>query len=196
MKKIVLTFLFTLISIVGISQNTDYYYYKGNKVKLEINKEKVFLIYTEDSNLNNSLLDPELITKEITWETKNKIKYGGVIYPASNLAGLIDTPFIEDVEPVIGDDFPVPVSNLFYVKLLDQKDTLLLRTAALETGAEVLRKLELTKKWYALRVNKNSYGNSIETSNYFFETKLAEKKCQESLITLAQKWELLNKREL
>lgn len=176
MKKISITFLFALISMAGISQNSDYYYYNGKKVKININKEKVFLIYKENSNLNTSLLDPELVTNKIAWETKNNVKYNGVNYPAKNLAAIIDDPLIEDVEPIIGNDFPVPVSNLFYVKLLDQKDTLLLRTAALETGAEVLRKLELTKKWYALRVNKNSYGNSIETSNYFFETKLAEKK--------------------
>jgi subtilisin family serine protease len=67
------------------------------------------------------------------------------------------------------------ISNLFYVKLKDEKDTLLLKKVAGYTKTKIIRKVYSIKKWYVLEVTKESTSNCLDLSNYFTETNYFDK---------------------
>jgi len=77
---------------------------------------------------------------------------------------------IKTIEQVIGDTLPVMMSNLFYVKLKKEVDTLLLKKMATNTKTNILRKVPYCDNWYALEISKKSISNCLDVSNIFSET--------------------------
>ena len=78
--------------------------------------------------------------------------------------------YIIDIEPVIGDSVLTNTSRLFYVMLHSAQEYALLNSTAQRLGAEIRRELDFCDNWYELNVNKNSFGNSVEVANMFWET--------------------------
>ncbi|MCR4965677.1 MAG: S8 family peptidase [Bacteroidales bacterium] len=78
--------------------------------------------------------------------------------------------YVLDVEPVIGDSVTTNVSWLFYVQLRSHDDYPLLVSMANKSGAMIMGQISYSSKWYELRVDKNSSGNSVEVANQFWET--------------------------
>ena len=71
---------------------------------------------------------------------------------------------------MIGNQYPVALSNYFYVKLIQQSDYSLLVQYANQTQCEIIRQIKYMPDWYALKCNKNSTGNTLELSNQFYES--------------------------
>jgi len=185
MKRIILLIL--LVYSIGLNAQTDYYWYKGQKVFLERLNTKKFIVFDtfddstslkealnisnvkikkfEKSNISTNL--KEYKTKkirEINWaviesndftslNVKKSIIYDGPYYLTSNKveAGL---------------------SNLFYVKLNNLADTILLEKLAIENKVEILGSNKFMPLWYTLLCTNNSKGNALKMANYFYETQL------------------------
>ncbi|MBO7446098.1 MAG: hypothetical protein J6T86_06790 [Bacteroidales bacterium] len=78
--------------------------------------------------------------------------------------------YVLDVEPVIGDSVTTNVSWLFYAQLHSHEDYPFLESMANRSGTTIVEQISYSNKWYELRVDKNSNGNSVEVASQFWET--------------------------
>lgn len=66
----------------------------------------------------------------------------------------------------------IGTSNIFYVKLKEEKDAIILQKVALEKGAKIIRQNRFMPLWYRLEAKNNSQKTGLELSNEFYETGL------------------------
>jgi hypothetical protein len=64
------------------------------------------------------------------------------------------------------------MSNCFYVKLYEEADTILLKEVVEETRTILLGQVPYMNKWYKIMVAYSIINNTLEMSNYFYETGL------------------------
>lgn len=143
-----------LFSLQGIA---EYYYYNGEKVNINICADSL-VIYTPSKvrNGNNiSSFQPTIVAR-------NHV----------NQISLDDSLQISAVGLIVGDTITRKMSNCFYVKLYEDADTTLLKEVAEETRTLLLGQVPHMDKWYKIMVSHSIINNSLEMSNYFFETGL------------------------
>ena len=188
MKKILVLLVAATCGLLQLTaQNSihtkqGFYYYKGEKISIPFNT-KNFVVYSTSVGRDSfikSISDYKMV-KEIHCSFSQSIgqRYAYQLFIENNNYDSIcnvlkQNAFIDDVEPVIGDSLTVTVSNIFYVKLKRTGDYGTMASIAKNNGVTVLREVPNSNGWYALEANKNSTGNSIESSNLFWETKLFE----------------------
>jgi subtilisin family serine protease len=180
-----LILVITFISVAVNAQN-EYYYYKGEKIPITINQSKLSVFLKESSLVSSmpnlsSLSGKEYSISRLINDNTSSIASQAEI---SGLEITIDNPeeysefydllkndpIVKAIEYVIGDSYPVMVSNLFYVKLKESGDTITLRQIANNTKTDILRRVANTDKWYVLEATKESISNSLDVSNIFTET--------------------------
>lgn len=167
--------------------NQKYYYYKGEKKMLKINKDRLVIYFDENADFER------LIEKE--YKVSRKIrpnKYISASQNRKNTQGLeliIDASMkyddiykslkkqnnVKTIEQVVGDTLPVIVSSYFYVKLKNENDTLLLKQISQATKTDIIRKVSFTTKWYVLEVTRESTSNCLDISNVFAESNYFDK---------------------
>jgi len=184
--RLIIISIIAISSFDGFSQtdsNERYYYYNGEKRIVEVNKNKLIVYFEEDlefeSNLSKnygairnirnieSINGKYMVAKEIAVNRTEDYE--------KELAYLKNEEKVKVVEIVLGDSITIPVSNHFYVKLNDLKDTTLLHTFANNTKTKILRPVLYSDNWYVLEVDKNSVADCIGVSNIFFESNSFEK---------------------
>ena len=135
-----------------------------------------FLLYADAEKTTLEELEQEYKVTEWIEDGGNGILEAQVNIPNNNYDSVLNVlkakEYVVDIEPVIGDSSLVNTSRLFYVKLHNSQDYPLLSSMASRTGAEIRGEVSFCENWYELCVDKNSIGNSIETSNQFWETGL------------------------
>lgn len=136
-----------------------YYYYHGEKIPLVVSLDSI-TIYTKPSNVPiNSALDSIV----------------GYTIPIGNLEQTINPENMDllSAEYMVGDSIATEkMSNSFYIKLHDVADTTLLQELVEETNTYLIGQVPCAHKWYKIMVANSTMNNSLETSNYFYETGL------------------------
>lgn len=176
---------FSIINCNAQENNTeDYYYYKGEKISLNINKSKLVVFFERNTGLEQSIKREYSVSRQIGGDesilSKNNQLIGYELkidsekyYDIYN--SLKTNSKIRAIEKVVGDSHPVAISNCFYVKLKNDSDSSLLIKMAKKTKTQIVRKIAYADRWYVIETNRESISNSLSVSNIFYETGLFEK---------------------
>lgn len=149
MKKILFVGLLCVLSIPIVA---EYYYYQGERVPLVVNPESVTIYtHTARSSLSSSFHSFTI---------------------AKNQVPQIASSNISSVEYIVGDTITYRMSNCFYIKLHESADTVILKEIIEETNTYLSGEVPYMNKWYKIIVDNSVINNSLEMSNYFYETGL------------------------
>lgn len=132
-----------------------YYYYHGKKQPLVINSDSV-VIYTKSDTRVKSV-DQEFVPYTIRRERVGRYQ-------------MDDNMIISSIEYIVGDKVTRKMSNCFYVKLYQYADTTILNDIVEETQTHLVGEVPYMDKWYKVMVSNSVINNSLEMSNYFYET--------------------------
>ena len=198
---------FTLISLTGCSEQienigevkqdkvftralttTDYYWYNGEKVGINRDDSKKFILFksSDELTVTNALSNIKIVNKIQKVVLSSKIKSdkstaqpdlkwavieSATVTKASNLVSeiLYEAPFFKTENGV-----EVGLSHLFYVKLKSEDDVSKLNKLADENIVEVIGNNEYMPLWYTLSCSKESTGNALQLANKFYESGLFE----------------------
>lgn len=154
MKRYLFLGVLCLFSLYGLA---EYYYYHGEKVNITINADSM-VVYTPSkirSGSTFSSVQPTIIAR-------NQVSQ----------ISLDDSTQVSAVGYIVGDTITRKMSNCFYVKLHEEADTILLKEVVEETKTLLLGQVLYMDKWYKIMVSNSIFNNSLEMSNYFYETGL------------------------
>ena len=153
MKRFLMVLIGTLLFYVPLS--AQYYYYKGQKIPIVINKDSV-VVYTAHTS-DNEIFD---------------IKASTIAMDATNAIIASDSRSIVAIGHIVGDSITNKMSNSFYIKLYDDTDTIILKELVERTNTHLIGKVPYMDKWYKIMVAHSAINNTLEMSNYFYETGL------------------------
>lgn len=150
-------FVIGFLCLFSLHSIAEYYYYHGEKVNITINADSM-VVYTPSkirSGSTFSSVQPTIIAR-------NQV----------NQISLDDSTQVSAVGYIVGDTITRKMSNCFYVKLHEEADTILLKEVVEETKTLLLGQVLYMDKWYKIMVSNSIFNNSLEMSNYFYETGL------------------------
>lgn len=153
MKRYLFVAFLCLFCIHGMAEY--YYYYHGKKQPLVINSDSV-VIYTKSDTRVKSV-DQEFVPYTIKRERVSRYQ-------------MDDNMVISSIEYIVGDKTTRKMSNCFYVKLYQYADTAILNDIVEETQTHLVGEVPYMDKWYKIMVSNSVVNNSLEMSNYFYET--------------------------
>ncbi len=157
MKSSILIWMFIMICNIQIF--AGYYYYHGEKIPLVINTDSV-VVYAKPVNVEINAPYDYITTFTIPVEMINQIV-------TQNNVDILS------VEYIVGDSIPTErMSNSFYIKLHEYADTLLLKELIEETNTYLLGEVPYMDRWYEIMVANSTINNTLDMSNYFYETNL------------------------
>jgi len=187
MKKTLIFLLIIAIANVKYFAQTDYYWYKNQKVFLERISNKKYLIVEniEDSTVlrqNLNILGVKVrkfdntnvfssikaynqnIKNEKKWAVIEALNIGNVIL-TTNQDIIYEAPFY-----LTSEQKEAGLSHLFYVKLFQDGNITKLEQLALQNNIEILGNNKFMSLWYTLSCTKSSKGNALEMANLFYES--------------------------
>jgi len=177
--KFYITIFLALVFFTVNAQSNYYYYYKGEKIYLTLDKKKVFL--TTNTGFQESTIE-NLGVENIQLETDSTLKRGEVEYisePSTldyfqKFNTLLSNPDVLNVSLYFKRDnaTSIATSNIFYIKLHNQSDLNLLQQTANQKNVSIVHQNQFMPLWYKLSVNANNPKTSLQLSNEFFETGL------------------------
>lgn len=148
-------FVIGFLCLFSLHSIAEYYYYHGEKVNININADSM-VIYTPN-NIRNGNITPSFQHRIIARNQVAPITLG-------------DSTYISAVGYIIGDTVTRKMSNCFYVKLYEEADTILLKEVIEETRTILLGQVPYMDKWYKIMVAYSIINNTLDMSNYFYET--------------------------
>ncbi|MCL2247130.1 MAG: S8 family serine peptidase, partial [Lentimicrobiaceae bacterium] len=187
MKKIIystgLFFAFLSFCFLAKTQNLSeepYYYYKGEKKFLTLNKTKLTITTTANFqkerienikyqivNCNQDVATPDLLLGELVfYADPTEPEYEEVIHLLKNDANIVAVHpnFITPVNTEVG------VSSYFHVRLKELSDYHLLHTIAEQKHAVIVKPIPFLPLWFTLRCTKETTESTLSVANYFYET--------------------------
>jgi len=182
MKKSSLILWLILVSFVANAQ-TKYYFFQGERIPLVINKDYINVIMAEavGRTLNATHLFQEFnleLDQEHSAEGLVRLRLGSaqrMSEYSNTVESLRQSPHIRYVFPFFerGEGVePIGTSNYFYIQLRSVEDVVLLERVAGRKNVQIIRQVPYMPLWYILSVKGSVFNNSIEATNYFFETGL------------------------
>lgn len=182
MKKIYLTIVILVFGLTTMNaQGNYYYYYKGEKIPLTVNKDYLNITtgneYSKDkvAELGFSFEgDIDLKTKEKSAIVK--LKFGQTpgdeefyqkINALRQIEGIKHVSFY--FERGNGAE-PIGTSSSFYVKLKSEADYDLLKETATAKNISIVKPVPNMATWYILNINAGSGDNVLDATNYIYET--------------------------
>lgn len=183
-SKLLLPMFIFLFSILGIyAQNNDYYYYKGKKVYLTL--DKTLLNINADENLQKSSITT-LKVKDFNLEIDNtnikkqktaKLEFQNIptdLEFLQKVNSLKENPNVNNVSFYYkrNNASSIGTSNYFYIKLNNSNDFKILQKVASQKNVQIVKQVPNMPLWYILSLKKNTIGNSLNLANYFYETGL------------------------
>ena len=203
-KKYFILTLFVILSLFINAQESlldkQFYYYKGEKIELQIDFSRIsvisegsfdfgniknvpaYSIKKEGRSYTRKIVEPldevsrvrqnkEIIITEIEFpETLNRTDYFDVIQQISKENNIIK---VAPTHTVSGSK-DLGISNNFYVKLFKTEDVETLHSVAEQYSIEILGYNKFMPLWFTLSCGKESSLDAIEAANIFYETKLFE----------------------
>jgi subtilisin family serine protease len=137
----------------------SYYYYNGERISLTLSDDSVSVFITQPSKNDG----------------QNQHSYSWNTIASKQQSSLANNNDVTSVEFIItGDDSrTVKMSNRFYVQLYDSiRDVEVLQNIARATHTIILGQVPYMPDWYELVIHHSTISNSLEMSNYFYETGL------------------------
>lgn len=185
MKRIILLVL--LVNSFGLFAQTDYYWYRGQKVFLERLTTKKFLLFDtfEDSvslkstlkirnmkvrkfNKTNDFSSLKIYKSHPIKENKWAVIEAETLSSLNkNTDILYEAPFYLTSKKV-----EAGLSHLFYVKLNKLEDISILEKMALDNNVDILGSNKFMPLWYTLACSKKSKGNALQMADLFYESQL------------------------
>ena len=132
-----------------------YYYYKGNKIPIEVNNDSI-VVYVA-SKFNSTIVDIEAST---------------IALNSTNDKAIFKDKEIVAIGYIAGNTVPKKMSNSFYIKLYEYADTIILNEVVKTTKTHLIGNVPYMDRWYKIMVANSTIDNSLEMSNYFYETGL------------------------
>jgi subtilisin family serine protease len=177
---LIITFYSCLQSLNA--QVNHFYYYKGQKIYLTLDKTKLSII-TNSEFQKNSISN--LSIKDFNLYTSENLKYSEIefVTEPSHLEfyqkfnAIKSNPNINHVNLFFkrGDSISsIGISNIFYVKLKSSADFSLLQERGNEKGAIIEKQIPFMPHWYQLKLNPNSVENTLTITSELWETGLFE----------------------
>jgi len=164
------------------SSFNDYYWYKGEKIPLTIDKNLFYISSSDSSRLSLLQLGSEIkvVSTKKTWTSgkKNKKYWKIVQLTDSKTNSSVDlndiytkiSPYDIKIAPVINNnERAVATSDVFYVQLKENDDIADLEKIAKETGCANVKQVPYMPTWYQLEAPAKS--NGLRMANFFYETK-------------------------
>lgn len=185
MKRIILL-AFTIIcwlTTIGQQNDNNYYFYKGIKKYVTLDKSKIFII-TKDNITKSSIIFSEFKEFELTSDISDEFpsKFGRIDFKqipvdtiySQRILSLKQDSNIISASPYffVNDTLSIGTSHYFYVKLKDSNDYSVLQAYADTFNVNISAQLQFLPLWYRLAINKNTQGSSLEIANLFYETGL------------------------
>lgn len=166
------------------NQTSYYYYYQGQKIYLNLNTQKLYLDAKTDfdaNQLNNQGLLAFTVNNEnepINGEVKKwaKIELENQLTETEYFQKLDDLKLastsIDLIQPsfITMDGFEIDMSSYFYVKLNQVSDLTLLQQEAINKNVLIIEQNQFMPLWYTLRLTSQTNDNTLNISNYFYET--------------------------
>ncbi|MFZ4739539.1 MAG: S8 family peptidase [Bacteroidales bacterium] len=183
MNKIFYTvgILFFFSAFLLNAQSNYYYYYKGEKIYLTLDKN--YLNITTFENFDKSTISNfnfKDFNLEIDSSLNQTLKFAKLEFQSTptdieyfqKINSLKLTQNIRNVSIFFkkNDLTAIGTSSVFYVKLKSINDSTTLQQIANQKNVQIIRQLPYMPLWYELSLNPTTIGNSIELSNYFYET--------------------------
>lgn len=182
-QKIILLLL--IITNTALFAQSDYYWYKGDKIFLEKIPQKKFILLEDDDTINNNLItdlkikksklkDVNVLVKLKPYKSYRKKKEKWMVFEdtlsayrkINNKKNYVSNFFYTP------DSLEVGLSHLFYVRLKRQGDLSKLARLAAKYNVEILGNDKFMPLWYTLACSKNSKGDALQMANLFYETNL------------------------
>ena len=186
MKKFVI-FIILAALCINLHSQEHYYWYWDKKIPLELLPTKKFVLLhspedttqlksrltKRDIQFNSFKIDkiPEfesefMSKKYVCWTTITGKETVPDFADETNI--LYEAPYL-----LTKDGVEAGLSHVFYVKLFNAEDTVLLEKMATEYHVAILGHGKyMPALWYTLTCTKESKGNSMHIANLFYESKL------------------------
>jgi subtilisin family serine protease len=185
---IVIGLIFLSISLFG--QNNSYYWYKGEKVPLQIVKQKKFILFKKESE---SKVISDFARNSWNVIKKKEVNFFNTLIPykGNSESDTNEWAVIVSESNQISDSIALRLSpkvlyastffstksgeeaglsNLFYVRLYKAEDIDKLEYLASKNNVEILGKDKFMPAWYTLSCTRYSKGNALEMANSFYES--------------------------
>lgn len=176
------TFLFATVSF---GQSEYYYYYKGGKISLELNKKvinmSVFQDFKQDQlrkfNFKSYTLDKDVSQNKASSLRYAKMEFQSVPSDDAFFAKLDEIKNTQNVRTVYPsflseDGTEIGLSDYVYIKLKSPEDFREIEKKAAQYNMEIIEQNEFMPLWYTLRCSENTQFSSLEVANRIFETGL------------------------
>ena len=171
--------VFIFLSCVSLHAQMSYYL-KGEKIPLTVDRNFVNVIADEDflkSSSSSQLFQSFNLERDertpVQGIVKLKLKSAPEIKEYSEIVEMLQkNENIKQVFPFFEREGaePIGTSDIFYLKLKEEKDSVLMKKLADEHRIEILSTFMPT--WYILSIKYSNFSNSIDVTNYFWETGL------------------------
>jgi len=177
-RKIKLFIVLFFLSFLSLNAQMTYYY-NGVKTTLNVSRNFLYIIADEgylkstSSNRMFKNLNVEIDeSKPIQGMAKLKLNSAADISEYSKIVeSLKQEKQIRHVLPLFerGEGLsPIGTSDIFYLKLKEEKDIEMLQNVAVKKDVQIIN--EFMPLWYIMSIKNSEFVNSIEATNYFFET--------------------------
>lgn len=182
----IVSLLYPVIGLGQVAAQGHFYYYKGNKIPLDLSEEKIIVEFSDGltdaqkslvlaSDYSLSLSDgnsrtafPDIVIVDIN-KTAGAT-HDQVMARLNKSDGVISAwpVFVHDKTQLQG------IFGEFLVKLKSPSDYLALQRLTQDTRTEIKRQNRFDPSLYVVEADKYSMGNALDLANYFHETGLFE----------------------
>lgn len=176
-KKILFLIPFLLLGIIAGAQE-HFYYYKGAKVPLTLNTQRVnFRVTGEFDSINITNLGYKLSNFHEDNLVKNTF-FGEIDFNSSDYTTCMEN--LKEIDGIIGifphfqknKDKSIGTSDVFYVKLKNIEDFNVLQQTVVNKGGKIEMQVPYMPEWYIISVDDQDLGTAVHLSNEFYETGL------------------------
>ena len=176
-RRISMMILFIISCSIYTIAQTDYYYYKGTKIPLTLNENKVCVsTYKDNKDVREKILANVQVLETISDETFKVFDI--IVIPKSDFEKLTSQDFWEeDAKSVILTSCYLTENNedlystpFLAVRLKKEKDVDLLASYAEKYKLKIVGNNQFMPSWYYLSVTLESEKSPLECANELYET--------------------------
>lgn len=187
----------SISKLSSFAVNDSYYWYHGKKISISPTDDKFFILYNgklDVKNIKASGTEKSVVLglEKIANDTQAKDYNWAILEDVceKQIKELWEKGIITYSSPYyissIGKN-KIGISNLFYVKLRNEKDIEELKQFANEYKVEILGRNKKLPLWYTLACYDNSLGDALQMANEFYESGLFEVAEPDIMVDLCQK---------
>ncbi|UYN85245.1 MAG: S8 family peptidase [Cyclobacteriaceae bacterium] len=173
-------FSFMVISMTIDAQNNYFYYYKGQKINLTLEKNFLNIIPRADIEKSSMAFSNFRVFDSASDDPKiTKIEFHSEPTDAFFFEAIQSIKQNSDIANVAlyfkkGENSSIGTSDIFYIKLKDRHDFDKLQQVAAQRNVKIEKQVPNMPLWYLLSLNPDAKEYSFEAANFFYETGLFE----------------------